>query len=114
MKWNLLGAVLIGGLLAGQALAGWDNAGTFSVSGSDTAEVRLGASSVSDVLFTCTRGSITIKSIVVITGEGESTVDVNERMKDGDTKEVSLRYHLGIRGLKVNHEGSGSYQVDLK
>ena len=113
MKWTFLFALFVVGLLAGQAVAAWDKAGVYSAMGSDSAEVRLGAASVSEVRFTCTQGSVTIKSIVVKTRDNEATVDVNERMSEGDTKDVSLRYHLGITGLTIKHEGSGKYQVDL-
>jgi hypothetical protein len=102
------------GIFAAQAIAGWEKAGLISASGSGTEEVRIGAGAVNEVRFTCTQGSVTIKSIVVTTGAGEATVDVNESMSQGDTKDVSLRNHLGIRGMKVNHEGSGQYQVDLQ
>lgn len=117
MKRNMKSVLALAGIvgvLAVQAMAGWDKAGVYSVSGSDSAEVRIGAASVSEIRFICTRGNITIKSILVKTGQGEATIDVNERMSEGDTKDVSLRYHLGIRGLTVSHEGSGQYQVDLQ
>ncbi len=114
MKWTLFCALIAVGLMAGTVVAGWDEAGSYSAGGSDSAEVRLRGGSVSEIRFTCTQGSVTIKSVVVTTPQGEATVDVNERMSEGDTKEVSLRYHLGISAIKVNHEGSGRYQVDLQ
>ena len=115
MKSKLLCALFAMVFLAGTAVArNWDRAGTFTVTGADTAEVRLGALSVSDVRITCTRGHVTIKGIVVSERDRESTVNVNERMSDGDTKEVSLSSFLGIVGLKIIHEGSGSYQVETR
>ena len=101
-------------LFAGMSFAAdddklWSLLGKFKA-GADVKDVVVGKQ-ISRVSFTCTEGTVTIKSIDVLSGGNVYTFHVGNALTAEKSQQVTVGNQLSCDSLRVTDDGTGSYEI---
>lgn len=91
----------------------WHDVGSFNVSKSEAVELSINRPSVTLIRIVCTEGSVIINTVVVREGANKTPHTIGKRIEK-DNYELIRMEETKATGLRISHDGRGSYKVQVR